>query len=114
VLIGKISAEWGEKIEEISQREGGISQSAEISAKRKRESAEVPKYQPKGRENQPNSRNISQKEERISQTPEISAKESGESAKVPKYPPKGRENQPNPRNISQREERISQKEGGIS
>ncbi|WP_303984920.1 hypothetical protein, partial [Niallia circulans] len=64
----------------ISQKEG--------------ESAKVPKYQPKGRENQPKCRNISQREGGISQSAEISAKERGESAKVPKYQPKARRNQP--------------------
>ncbi|AYV72166.1 hypothetical protein M1D49_21465 [Bacillus sp. PK3-056] len=78
----------------ISQKEKGISQTGEISAK-------LGKYQPKRGGNQPNWRNISQREERISQTGEISAKGRRESAKLEKYQPKGEGNQPNKENISQ-------------
>ncbi|MEK4823813.1 hypothetical protein NSS71_04505 [Niallia sp. FSL W8-0951] len=44
----------------ISQSRGEISQPAEISAKVERKSANLQKYQPKWRGNQPTCRNISQ------------------------------------------------------
>ncbi|WP_164463992.1 hypothetical protein M1D49_24035 [Bacillus sp. PK3-056] len=53
-----------------------------------RESANLRKYQPKWRGNQPTSENISQGGEGISQPPDISAKVERESANLRKYQPK--------------------------
>ncbi|UQZ74531.1 hypothetical protein C2I17_08115 [Niallia circulans] len=72
----------------ISQKEKGISQTGKISAKGRKESAKLEKYQP-------NWENISQREEEISQTGKISAKGRRKSAKLGKYQPKGGGNQPN-------------------